>query len=146
MPHVLVQHTDEFLKWGITPKETCKHFKKHFRAKAAEVLSVPDRELGEDDFSFMFLEAGPHDELIHDIQVIVLAHADEERVSQSDELARYLNEAVEKSLRASWWQKLGESPGQKPKQLTFSVSLSLSEMGYHANWLGNDGSSERSWK
>ena len=50
------------------------------RMRAAELLSVKDRQLTRADFSFHFLPAGELDDLAKDLMIIILAHADEERV------------------------------------------------------------------
>ena len=66
--------------------------------RASGELSVSERLLSEADFSFQFLKEGPDDELINDVQVIILAHADEARVKMSDGLAESLGHAVEERV------------------------------------------------
>ena len=75
----------------------------------------------------MFLKEGPDDELIKDLQVIVLAHADEERVRMSDPLAESIGQSIEKVLR--------NLKCYHQRELLYSVSLFLGEMGYHAGTL-----------
>ena len=93
---------------------------------AAAHLSVPERKLTPQDFSIMFLEAGPWDTLMQDIQVIVFAHADEERVKQLDELAQAISIACEEAV-------IYETPpySEEPQHITFSVTLHLGQVGYH---------------
>ena len=92
-----------------------------------KVLSVVRRPLLEKDFSFMFLKAGRWDSLITEVQVIILAHADEERIKKNpDKLAEAIAEAIDRAVRQT-------SPRTKPFDITYSVVLHLGEMGYYAS-------------
>jgi hypothetical protein len=122
MPQVLVQYRGELVE--STRQNVLKNLKRAIRVRASGELSVSERQLGEGDFSFMFLKEGPEDELIHDVQVIILAHAYESRVNTSDGLAESLGHAIE--------EVLANHKCYHPRELTYSVSLFLAEMGYHA--------------
>ncbi len=122
MPHVLVQYREEIVE---REGSVLKRLKQAIRLRAHGELSVPDRQLRESDFSFMFLKEGPDDELIKDVQVIILAHADEMRVNMSDDLAESIGDAVE--------EVLANLTFNHPRELLYSVSLFLGEMGYFAD-------------
>ena len=129
MPHIIVQHTKEVASMenstmlGTLREKLC--------GVCASFLGVKDRKLTKNDFSVMFFEEGPHDFLIKDIQVIILAHADPERVAKSDELAESIATAIEEAV----WLA---APPVESTLVEYSVSLHLGEMGYFANseWLG----------
>ncbi len=124
MPHVIVQYTKEVAK--LDGGFFLGSLRKRLRGPLAVFLSVEHRPLTQNDFSFMFLRARKWDSLIHGIQVIILAHADEERVKKSDELAEAIATAIEETIQFS----------RRPEKLTvvsFSVSLHLGEMGYFAS-------------
>jgi len=123
MPHILVQHTEEVAQ--MDGGYMLGNLRKRLR-RSAKLLSVKNRKLLERDFSFMFLQAGEWDSLVCDIQVIILAHADEVRVERSDELAELVATAVEEAIR------IALEPAE-PTEVTFSVSLHLGEMGYFAS-------------
>lgn len=123
MPHILVQYRDGFAdeaaEW-----QALNWLKRILKVQAADWLSVEERPLSGDDFSIMFLKAGRHDELLEDFQVIILAHAYEARVEDSDGIARRICSVLE-DFNANF----GLTRGEK----TFSVSVLLSEMGYHVS-------------
>lgn len=123
MPHVIVQYRAELVE--STDTNVLKNLKRAIRMRASVELSVSERQLSEADFSFQFLKEGPDDELINDAQVIILAHADEARVRMSDGLAESLGLAVE--------EVLANLKCYRPRELTYSISLFLGEMGYHAD-------------
>ena len=123
MPHVLVQYRHELV--ASTDEPVLKNLKRAIRLRASGELSVAERQLSESDFSFQFLKEGPDDELIHDVQIIILAHADEVRVKISDGLAESLGHVVE--------EVLANLKCHRHRELTYSVSLFLGEMGYHAD-------------
>jgi hypothetical protein len=125
MPHIIVQHTKQVAKFdkGFLLGEVRKNLR-----DTSKVLSVKHRELLSSDFSFMFLQAGPWDSLIHDIQVIILAHADEARVKpegRSDALAEMIASAIGQAVCSA-------IQAHRPTEVTFSVSLHMGEMGYFA--------------
>ena len=115
MPHVLVQCSDDFAR--SSGALSYIWLKDAIRARASQVLTTPDITLRPMDFSFMFLREGPDDSLIKDLQVIILAHAAEVRVENSDRLAAEIGDAVENVISSSF---------------SVSVSLFLGEMGYFA--------------
>jgi len=123
MPHILVQYRPELV--DSTSASVLKDVKKAVRLRASGELSVEGRILRESDFSFMCIMEGPDDELIKDLQVIILAHADEVRVKMSDGLAESIGHAIEEVLGnlKCYWRR----------ELSYSVSLFLGEMGYHAD-------------
>jgi hypothetical protein len=123
VPHVIVQYRSELVE--STAVNVLKNLKRAIRLRASGELSVSERQLSEADFSFQFLKEGPDDELIKDVQVIILAHADEARVKMSDGLAESLGHAVE--------EVLANLKCYHRRELTYSVSLFLGEMGYHAD-------------
>ncbi len=126
MPHILVQHTEEVA--GMDNGFMLGTLRKKLRHVCPPNLSVKQRQLLENDFSVMFLVAGPWDVLVKDIQVIVLLHADEERVqgNKPDELAEAIATAIEETVRFA--PRLVE-----PREVSYSVSLHHGEMGYFSS-------------
>lgn len=121
MPHVIVQYRE-----GVLNERAHRSFallQGAIRKRASVELSTGQLELTEGDFSFMFLREGPHDSLTKDVQVIILAHAFPARVETADPLAQSIGDAVFMALRAMETSRQGD--------VTFSVSLCLSEMGYY---------------
>lgn len=122
MPHVIVQYRKDFVESAEDP--VLKRLKRVIRLRASGELSVPERQLNEFDFSFMFFKEGPDDDLNKDLQVIILAHADEMRVNMADGLAESIGYSVD--------EVLANLKCRYPRELTYSVSLFLGEMGYFA--------------
>lgn len=126
MPHVIVQYRDWFpdeaMEW-----QCLDWVKRIVKGQAAEWLGVEERPLSQDDFSFMFLKAGQHDELLEDFQVIILAHAYETRVEDSDGIAQRICSTLE-----DFNGNFGLTRGER----TFSVSVFLGEMGYYSSIAG----------
>ncbi len=123
MPHVIVQYREDFVESAEGP--ILKRLKRAIRLRASGELSVPERQLSEADFPFMFFKEGPDDDLVKDVQVIILAHADEMCMNMSDGLAESIGHSVE--------EVLANVKCRHPRELTYSVSLFLGEMGYHAD-------------
>jgi len=123
MPHIIVQYEDDVAErdggWLLG------QLRKELRY-ACKVLSVPGRQLQSNDFSFMFLKAGEWDSLVCDIQVIILAHADRQRVERLDKLAEEIAATIGEVIRR---ELKHEAP-----DVTYSVSLHLGEMGYFADF------------
>jgi hypothetical protein len=125
MPHIIVQHTPEVVEAFPDRGMMLDSLRKKLFTVAAAHLSVPERKLTPSDFSIMFLEAGPRDTLMEDIQVIVFAHADEQRVARLDELAEALCIACEEVI-------IYATPpyGEEARHVSFSVMLHLGQVGY----------------
>ena len=123
MPHIIVQYREDFVESSEGP--VLGRLRRAIRLRASGELSVPERQLSEADFSFMFFKEGPDDDFNKDLQVIILAHADEMRVNMTDPLAESIGQAVE--------EVLANVKCHHPRDLTYSVSLFLGEMGYFAD-------------
>jgi len=125
MPHVIVQHTVEVVEKFPERGMMYEALTEKLFAVAAAHLSVPERQLTSKDFSIMFLEAGPWDTLMQDIQVIIFAHADEVRVARLDELAEAISVGCEEAIIYSHPRY-----GEEPEEVSFSVLLHLGQVGY----------------
>ncbi len=122
MPHVFMTCYEENFS-----KDVLRSIQEVVRHRAAQLLSVEDRQLTRADFSFHFLPAGELDDLAKDLMIIIMAHADEERVPPNaipDQTAKSIGEEIEMVLSAAWTEYANNS--------TYSVSLMLGEMGYFA--------------
>jgi len=126
MPHIIVQHTAKVVEAFPDRGMMLDSLREKLCTVTAAQLSVPERPLSPKDFSVMFLETGPWDTLMQDIQVIVFAHADKERVARLDELAEAIAAGCEEAI-------IYANPpyGEEPQEVTFSVLLHLGQVGYY---------------
>lgn len=127
MPHILVPHTHRIIT--LNNSSDGKFFpslKSNVRRIAAQELSIKKRPLKEEDFSFFFLLAGPYDEPLHDLDLLILAHADEERLANDpDNIAENISAMVAVTIEAA--QSYVE------EEINFSVAPFFGYMGYHAS-------------
>ncbi len=126
MPHIIVQHTEEVVHAFAEDGTMLGSLDEKLRTVAAAHLSVPERQLTPQDFSIMFLKAGPFDRLMQDIQVIIFAHADEVRVVRIDELAEAIATGCEEAIVNSY-----PRPGDEPEDVSFSVLIHLGQVGFY---------------
>lgn len=127
MPHVFIRYTDPYRK--VPESDFLKVVKEAVRHQAPTELSVPGLYITGRDFGFTCQMAGSHDELIHDLEVIIFAHADKERLlKDSDQMAEAIGLAIKSGIRNLSTQWVGETGGE----ITFSVSVFMGQMGYSA--------------
>lgn len=128
MPHVLIQYEETFGR--ISKTMLLNGVKNVVRNRAPAELATSDLPITGLDFGFMCLKAGSHDELIKDVQVIIMAHADEERLlKDSDSMAKAIGDGIAEMIGSLPPQRSGD-PGD---EITFSVSIFMGEMGYYAS-------------
>jgi hypothetical protein len=118
VPHVFMTCQE-----GVFGKAALRSIQTEIRFRAAYLLSTEAIELTPGDFSFHFLPAGDLDNLAKDLMVIIMAHADKDRVppkADPDKTAEGIAKGIEAVLASG-----------RPNA-SFSVSLMLGEMGYYA--------------
>ena len=123
MPFIQVAYSARAIALQNDSHSFFRLLKQTVRTVSSEQLSIEKRPLQMKDFSVKFLPHDGQDELMHDVEVMIFAHADDERLKNDlDELSQAICDSIGEVIQSC--------RSYVEMEITYSVAPFLGYMGY----------------